>query len=857
MGFVSSRSRAELRARWLLFSGLAVLVGIGGGVGLTALAGARRTDAAIPRFVDYTLPDNGGFLYGNVFAPPVAPGDAGNSLALVAAERRVVQLPEVVAHFRAPYLFLTPDPSGRNNSVGGLNTIGVADRDLFRRVDRPMVLAGRLPHPSAPFDVAINELAASKRHLRVGSKVRLYAYSAAQFQNGGLTKATSTGPVAPAGPTFTVRVGAIVRFPQDVSAVGPLAAKQDVSYEGQQNLYLTPAFLRRLAHGLDIPVQAIPDINLVAVRLRHGTADYRAFRAAARRVADGEITVGDQSNVNGAVTAAASAQRGIHIEVVALIVFGTLVVLVMLLLVGQAIGRQAQLEHADRATFRSLGATGAQLAGVILVRTAVVAVVGAAIAFMVSVAASPLMPLGLARRADLHPGFSVDFAVLVPGAVAIALLVTATAVLPAWRARRHGTLALDSDQVSPSPSGHRRPLTRWPLPPTAVIGIRHGTQRGRGRSAVPVATALTTAILGVAMITGALTFGISLNHLVDSPRQQGWNWDVLVGNPNDASDREADAGALLKKNPRVEAYSAIAILAGAGQGTASIDGVNLGTFLAFDLLKGSVHPPLLEGRAPRGLDEIVLGAHTLKQLHRRVGQTVRTNTPAGPLTVHIVGRMISPSVGDLFTNSLGDGGWVSAALARHVSAAQPQRDNGLPPTVFNLFVVRYKPGTSRNAAFASLQHDFGPTVLRPLPAEDVVNLHSVDRLPYLLAALVALLATATVANTLITAVRRRRRDLAIFKTLGFVRRQVAAVVAWQATTFALLALAIGIPAGLIAGRWAWELVASGIGSVSPPIVPTALIALVALATLLLANLTAALPGRAAARVAPAPVMRTE
>jgi hypothetical protein len=248
-------------------------------------------------------------------------------LALAPAERRVVRLPEVVAHFRAPYLFLTTDPTGRTNSVGGLNAIGAADRDLFRRVDRPMVVAGRLPDPSVPFDVAINELAAKKRHLRVGSWIHLYAYSADQFERGGLTGSVSTEPQAPKGPSFAVRVRAIVRFPQDVSAIVPLAAQQNVSYEGQQNLYLTPAFLPRFAAGLGIPVQAIPNINLVSVRLRHGVADYKAFTADARRVSQGEVTVGDASNTSGAVTAAQSAQRGVHIEVVALIIFGVLAAL--------------------------------------------------------------------------------------------------------------------------------------------------------------------------------------------------------------------------------------------------------------------------------------------------------------------------------------------------------------------------------------------------------------------------------------------------------------------------------------------------------------------------------------------------
>jgi ABC-type lipoprotein release transport system permease subunit len=475
----------------------------------------------------------------------------------------------------------------------------------------------------------------------------------------------------------------------------------------------------------------------------------------------------------------------------------------------------------------------------------------------VAVLVSPLMPLGLARQAELHPGVSIDVAVLALGAVLIVVLVLATAVVPALRVRRRATVDGEGAEVRASPYRVARILARWSAPPTVAIGVRYALERGRGRNAVPVAPALTSAILGVAMLTGALTFGASLNHLVGTPREQGWNWDVLVGNPNDMSDQESQAASLLAHNPRIASYAAIAILAGAGQGNASIGGVQLGAFLALDLLKGSVHPPLLEGRPPRGLREIVLGDHTLQKLHRKVGDTVRTNTPDGPLTVRIVGRMIAPSVGDLFTNSLGDGGWVSGALARQVSAAQPPTDNGLPPTVFALFAVRYAPGVSRPAAFASLQHDFGATVLRPLPAEDVVNLHSVERLPYLLAGLIALLATATLANTLISAVRRRRRDLAILKTVGFKRRQVAAVVTWQASTFALVALVIGVPLGLAGGRWSWNLISSGIGSVSPPIAPAGLIMLVAIATLALANLTAAAPGWAAARVAPAVVMRNE
>ena len=271
-----------------------------------------------------------------------------------------------------------------------------------------------------------------------------------------------------------------------------------------------------------------------------------------------------------------------------------------------------------------------------------------------------------------------------------------------------------------------------------------------------------------------------------------------------------------------------------------------------------MYPPLLEGHAPRADDQIVLGSQTLQMLHRHIGQTVEIdNTGGRPITLRIVGTMISPSVGDLFTNNMGDGAWVYGPAIRQHETTTPQNPNGPPATVFNLFAVRYAPGVSPAAAYASLRHDFGATVLRPLPAEDVLNLQSVDRLPTLLAGLVVLLGVAAVGNTLVTAVRQRRRDLAILRTVGFVRRQVAAVVAWQATWFSLVAVLLGIPLGVAGGRWAWNLVASSIGSVSPPVVPTLAICFVILAALVLANVIAAWPGWTAARVAPGVAMRSE
>jgi len=106
-------------------------------------------------------------------------------------------------------------------------------------------------------------------------------------------------------------------------------------------------------------------------------------------------------------------------------------------------------------------------------------------------------------------------------------------------------------------------------------------------------------------------------------------------------------------------------------------------------------------------------------------------------------------------------------------------------------------------------------------------------------------------------VRRRRRDLALLKTLGFTTRQLAAAVAWQASVAILIGLAVGIPLGIALGRWLWVLFARQIYAVPEASVPVLSVVLVALGAFVLANVVAALPGRSAARTSTALVLRTE
>jgi ABC-type lipoprotein release transport system permease subunit len=142
------------------------------------------------------------------------------------------------------------------------------------------------------------------------------------------------------------------------------------------------------------------------------------------------------------------------------------------------------------------------------------------------------------------------------------------------------------------------------------------------------------------------------------------------------------------------------------------------------------------------------------------------------------------------------------------------------------------------------------------PAE-IVNYRAMGTTPAILGGALALGAVVALALTLIACVRRRRRELALLKTLGFVRRQLAAAVAWQASIAVALGVVVGVPVGILLGRTLWNLFAHEIDAVPAPSVPGLVIVLIALGALVLANVVASVPGRMAARTSTALVLREE
>ena len=823
MAAVWARLRSDLRSEWRAIVGLALLLGISGGVVLSAAAGARRTESAFPRLLDAVRAFDGTFETADL--------------------AEVEGLAQVAEHGRFASILIVPVTStGRLEEKIGLAYASM-DGGAFFRMERPKLLAGRLPHPERVNEALVNPALADRLGLSVGSTVslRVLAKDVAEDDIDSLV----IGAAAPAG------VGRDVTF----NVVGVGVSRDDIVADERDQritrLLLTPAFFR--AH-----VSGGAFVELTGVRLKAGPAAAPAFVAEVERRFRGRPVYEGGSTVisNTRIEMEARVQRAVRPYVVALTLFALLVAVASLLAIGQALARRLVLDAAENPTLRALGMTSSQLGMVALARAGLVAVGAAALAVAVAVPGSAIMPIGPARLAEPTPGISVDGPVLGVGFVAIVVLVLAGAAVPAWLVGR-----VWAGVAGPAEwSGGRRSraadlLARAGLGPTSVTGVRMALESGQGRTAVPVRSALVGAALAVAAVLAASTFAGSLSRLISTPRLYGQDWDLAIDASWGFLTREQVVG-VLGPDRSVAAFSA------GIDAQVLIDGLSVPAVGLQDL-KGSAAPSLIAGRPARMADEIVLGTRTLRRLHRAVGHVVTVGAGQDARPMRVVGRAVFPAIGRIEAAPTGLG--TGAALTLDgLKAVAP----GSPPIGFNLVLVRLAPGTDRTVVQRQLDDE--PRLRTPFEIftgkiqvlanqrpSDIVAFHRVRSTPLVLAGLLVALTVMILGHTLATAVQRRRRDLAVLQALGFLRWQISATVAWQASVLAVLSVLAGLPLGLAAGRWAWRAFAHQLGVEAGPRLPMAAVALALPLALLVANLVAALPAGTAARTHSARVLRSE
>jgi putative ABC transport system permease protein len=361
------------------------------------------------------------------------------------------------------------------------------------------------------------------------------------------------------------------------------------------------------------------------------------------------------------------------------------------------------------------------------------------------------------------------------------------------------------------------------------------------RSTLPLLSAVLAAGLAVAAVVTAAGATASLGAVVDDSARFGAPWDALFGSedgPDEIGSRLAGIDGV------VDAARIVGTDVGIGddpevwtQALAPVPGID------------RTAPVMISGRAPVADDEVALGTLVRERANVDEGEVVTLRVGTGDDLVELPFRVVGTTmVTDGFEPNVGDGALVTEEGLRRIDAT----DDG-----FSQVAVSVADGSGRAATLAALADEF-PGLRSPFPVPlSLANAERIGGLPLWLALAAAALAAFTFGHALAVSVRVNRGELAVCRVVGFTRRQLYGAIGTHASLLGLAATAIGVVAGMAGARWGWRVVADSFGVASGAVTTSWVLVVAAAATLLVANLAAALPARRAASNHPAAVLRAE
>ncbi len=758
---VATMVRAELRRRWGSLVGVAVLAALVSGAVFLSVAGAQRTASAVERFRDRARASD-------VSYQSAAPEQAE------AIRRAVAAQPETAISTTRTLVNGWPDEPGVPDIAVLSDPSGVWGHDL----DRPRLLAGRFPRPDSADEVLLSATASRLTGAGVGDIIPVHTWTASDLEGlfGGTTFPGFNGP------HLELRVVGIGRFPEELS--GDLR-------RGELTALAAPGFVARHPG-----IGAWPGV--VVARLHGGAADVGRVTDNAQAVMSNADLVASGGALLTPATASElyldTAQGAVDSLAVGLLVLAAGAAAAGAVALGQAIARQTAVPPASARALAALGATPRSVAYAVALPVAGAAIIGVVVGAAGATLASPLLPTGLARQAEVDPG--IWFSPLV-----VAVGGTLVIVAAAWWARRSARRSLR--RSAPTASGRSSGLVRAAsavgLPLAALLGVHLARDRGRGAGSVPLRSAVLGIAIGVGGLVGAGVIATSLHDLSSEPSRWGWNWSTIPDYFGDAKTSQVESD--LVGDARVDAVGELT------SASLLLDGRNV-TGYSLDTMKGDLSLTSLEGRLPDRPDEIVLGEQTISDLGLSVGDTVDVlgSSTGETHPLRIVGTALLPPIEE---RTIGLG----AVMTPEALVSTTSDDLG------SSVVVHYAPGLPADQVEAGLARDYGldfTLFSRPLVPGPIRNLAASRYVAVSLAIFFVALGAIALLHALLVGVRRRRRDLALVRALGGRQAQVRRGVLAESLLLCAEALVIGVPAGLIGSRLLWRLLVQHIRAAADP-----------------------------------------
>jgi ABC-type lipoprotein release transport system permease subunit len=772
-----SWARSEMRRRRRANLGLVALIALSGAVALTTAAGARRTESAFDRFIERSDTADVQVQYST---------DEDIDDEVLTAFR---EHPDVAAAAPVHFTVAFSDLTGYD-----LLILSGADPAQFRDVDRPRLLEGRRPDPEAAEEVLLTPFLRDILHARVGDTVTLGTFGVEQFGDEAFDE-------APSGPVLELQVVGIGTLPYDAA---------DETFGAA---LATPAFYEKYA------LEAGGFGPTIEVRTRPG-AD---AQAVAEQVT-GQFSF-DELFFTPVSVLSSSVEDSTNALVVGLWAFTAVAGLAFVVACTQAIRRRLEATDADQPTLRAIGLDRIQRSTATIMTVAPSILAGALLAALLAIPLSATMPIGSARRAEPSSGIDIDAAALAMGAAILALVLLAAAGwassrVSARRAGPEGSRASWLSRATPAQA------LRAQLRPPAHVGVTMALDPTSQRGTVPVRSAFLGAALGAAGLVAVLTFGASLDALVEEPARTGWNWSLRI----DVADEQPLDD--VRTIPGVTDIGRIRWRQVVADGEPAT-----GHAISSEL--GNPSLSVVRGRMPGADGEVAVGPELADRSGLDLGDALTFDLPDGGTESKVV-------VGEVLLPTFDEDGAFNDGIALTPRALDALAFSEGEDAVVVSFDEGVSEAEAQDRVTAVLPESLSVYSYPTLPT-DVANLNGVRSLPRALGAFLALLGLAAVGHAVATSVQRRRRELGTIRSFGFMARDVRRSVAAQSTTLMLGGLALGIPLGVVVGRTAWRVVAEGIGVGGTPTVPVAaLVALIPLA-IVAGWLIAWYPGHVAGR----------